>query len=235
MTTQPAIEDRAAARRQRLRKYTTWVEQLCGEDPGARSALRTGLRRGMDDVRRMHRFITPWLPENRHVGDDEQRAYYAVAAMIASQPRNSYSQTEAADDGTEPEPVAQADTEAASKKGPERYGDSLGRAFATAVAQSPGRDKDMREATAEARLNLLTRQSIDGLHRHLPSAVGYLRGLEVPIDWAQLLDDLTAWPTHSGRIARRWLQDYYRLRAEAAREQADQADQHEAEEPDPTE
>ncbi|MFE7313131.1 type I-E CRISPR-associated protein Cse2/CasB [Streptomyces sp. NPDC057555] len=231
MTTQPAIEDRALARRQRLRKYTTWVEQLCGEDPGARSALRTGLRHGMDDVRRMHRFVTPWLPENRHVGDDEQRAYYAIAAMIASQPRNSYLQAGATDDEPEAEPAAQADTGTAGKKEPERYGDSLGRAFAIGVTQSPGRDKEMREATAEARLNLLTRQSVDGLHRHLPAAVGYLRGLEVPVDWAQLLDDLIAWPTHSGRIARRWLQDYYRLRAEAARKQADQNDQHEAEEP----
>ncbi|ARF58336.1 type I-E CRISPR-associated protein Cse2/CasB [Streptomyces gilvosporeus] len=233
MTTQAAIEDQAVARRWRLRKYTTWVEKLCGEDPGARSALRTGLRRGMDDVRRMHRFITPWLPENRHVGDDEQRAYYAVAAMIASQPRNSYPQAEAADDKTEAGTAAQADTGAERKKGPERYGDSLGRAFATAVGQSPGRDKEMQEATAETRLNLLTRQSVDGLHRHLPSAVGYLRSLDVPVDWAQLLDDLVAWPTHSGRIARRWLQDYYRLRAEAARKQAAQADQHEAEETGP--
>ena len=85
----------------------------------------------------------------------------------------------------------------------------------------------MRDSTAESRLNLLTRQSATGLHRHLPASVRYLRDLDVPVDWAQLLEDLIAWPVHSGRISRRWLQDYYRLRDKAEREKTATADHQE--------
>ncbi|MFD9904071.1 type I-E CRISPR-associated protein Cse2/CasB [Streptomyces sp. NPDC059063] len=238
MTTQTTT-DRAAAKRQRLLAYTQWTEQLCREEPGARSALRSGLRRSVNDrqTQRMHRFIAPWLPENSLGAGAEQRAYYAVAAMIAAQPRSGSATTDASKPLTEHDtggataagPAAESAAEPAAKpKEPQRYGRSLGMAFATAVTSGPGREKAMRESTAEARLNLLTRQSIDGLHRHLPAAVGYLRGLDVPVDWAQLLSDLIAWPDHCGSISRRWLQDYYRQRSADAREQANHSDLEEA-------
>ncbi|QEU90494.1 type I-E CRISPR-associated protein Cse2/CasB [Streptomyces kanamyceticus] len=239
MTAQSITEDKAAARRRHRQGFTAHVEKLC-QDAGARTALRSGLGRGMDDVRRMHRFIAPRLPGDR-VGEAEQRAYYAVAAMIAAQPRQSPAGPEdPAETGADTEP----DTGTEPAAGPEpgrsaapgtattasaRYGTSLGTAFALAVTQGPGRDRKMRESTAESRLNLLTRQSITGLHRHLPASVRYLRSLGVPLDWAQLLDDLIAWPEYSGRIARRWLQDYYRLSSRALREHADLADRQEAE------
>jgi CRISPR system Cascade subunit CasB len=86
----------------------------------------------------------------------------------------------------------------------------------------------MRLSTAESRLNLLTRQSVNGLHRHLPATIGYLRGLDVPVDWARLLNDLIGWPTRSGRISRRWLQDFYWLCAQADRDKASKADDQEA-------
>ncbi|MEU5774057.1 type I-E CRISPR-associated protein Cse2/CasB [Streptomyces venezuelae] len=229
MTAQSITEDKAAARRTHRQSFTAHVEKLC-LDAGARTALRSGLGRGMDDVRRMHRFIAPRLPGDR-VGETEQRAYYAVAAMIASQPRQSPAEREAP---AEPEPSAdqdpgRSDTPGAATTASARYGTSLGTAFALAVTQGPGRDRKMRESTAESRLNLLTRQSITGLHRHLPASVRYLRSLGVPLDWAQLLDDLIAWPEYSGRISRRWLQDYYRLSSRALSEHADLADRQEAE------
>ncbi|WP_030267599.1 type I-E CRISPR-associated protein Cse2/CasB [Streptomyces violens] len=233
MTTPTDTGDRAAARRRRLQTYATWIEQTCKNDPGARSALRSGWRRGMDDVRRMHRFIAPWLSQGSQTAEAEQRAFYAVAAMIAAQPRSRYTDT------TAEAPVASSVLDAEEQTGemeqkqrPDRYGPSLGASFAAAVTESPGREREMRESAAEARLNLLTRQSINGLHRHLPGSVRYLRELDVPVDWAQLLDDLIAWPAHSKRISRRWLQDYYRLRTRALREQADEADQQETDKPD---
>ncbi|UWE08711.1 type I-E CRISPR-associated protein Cse2/CasB [Actinacidiphila bryophytorum] len=223
------------------KRFTPWVEQICRDDPGARTALRSGLRRGINDVPRMHRLVAAWLPRDG-APETEQRAYYTIAAMIAAQPRSRYApapepvdQAEAAEpSGSTPAKTAQepvADGAAAplpqTTSAPQgrRYGDSLGTAFATAVTGGPGRERDMRESTAESRLNLLTRQSVNGLHRHLPSAVGYLRELDVPVDWAQLLDDLIAWPVHSGRISRRWLQDYYRLRAKAEQDKAATDDQ----------
>jgi CRISPR system Cascade subunit CasB len=218
-------DDRTAARRQSLVAYTGWIEELCRDDPGARTALRSGLRRGLDDVPRMHRFVAPWLPRNGHVSESEQRAYYALAAMIAAQPRSSYAAPDT-DPDTDPDPSDAAPAP--------RYGQSLGHAFALAVTESPGREREMRGTTAEARLNLLTRQSLNGLHRHLPAAVGYLRHVGVPIDWAQLLADLAAWPAHSAKISRRWLQHYYIQRNKALAQHADRTDQDETENPSAT-
>lgn len=223
----------AESRRRQFVDFTNRIEELSREDPGARVALRSGLRRGLDDVPRMHRFVAPLLPRNRTVSEAEQRAYYAVAAMIAAQPRSSRpSPDETADDGSKlaagnDKPGAEPTPAAAAQPPVERYGTSLGHAFALAVTESPGREREMRESTAEARLNLLTRQSLNGLHRHLPATVGYLRGLGVPVDWAQLLSDLAAWPTRSGQISRRWLQHYYIQRTRALHDHADQTDQDE--------
>ncbi|GAA3644389.1 type I-E CRISPR-associated protein Cse2/CasB [Streptomyces chitinivorans] len=235
----------ATARRTQRLAYTTWIEQLCAGDPGARTALRSGIRRGLDEVPRMHRLITRWLPQDRYVPDTEQRAYYTVAAMIADQPRSSYTTTAVAVEpdteqdagpvdspspGSEPSSPEETASRRTSASRGDRYGASLGTALATAVTQGPGREREMRESTAEARLNLLTRQSVNGLHRHLPATIRYLREVGVPVDWAQLLDDLIAWPVHSGQISRRWLQDYYRARARDERNKAEEDDRQELQE-----
>lgn len=227
MTNQPVAEDDAAHRRQQLKVYTREIEALCGDSPAARVKLRRGLRRSLDDVRQMHRWVASSLPARR--SEAQERAYYAVAAMIAAQPRYTF----ASDSGSDQEKVPSdaAEGPGANSNSPhdgdssaDRYGPSLGLAFAHAVEQSYGGEREMRASTAERRLDLLTRQSLDGLHRHLPSSVRYLRRLEVEIDWAQLLADLADWPNYSGRIARRWLQDYYRQRYKAAHEAAAQED-----------
>ncbi|MCX5115180.1 type I-E CRISPR-associated protein Cse2/CasB [Streptomyces sp. NBC_00378] len=203
----------------RSRAYTNWVERVCREDAGARSALRSGLRKDLDAVQRMHRLVAPWLPER--CSADMERAYYAVAAMIAAQPRSALAAPELSAAGS-----LQSDGQKSSR-GARRRRPSLGTAFATAVTEGPAREKEMRAGTAESRLNLLTRQSVNGLHRHLPASVGYLRSLGVEVDWAQLLDDISDWRLRSGRISRTWLQDFYRLRDKAAAQQADDAEERE--------
>ncbi|MEU9198516.1 type I-E CRISPR-associated protein Cse2/CasB [Streptomyces sp. NPDC048332] len=201
----------------RSRAFTSWVVQLSREDPGARSALRSGLRKDLDSVRRMHRLVAPWLPESR--SEDMERAYYAVAAMIAAQPRSAT----AVPEGT-PESRDAVETPSGTAR---RRRASLGTAFAAAVTEGPGREKEMRTGTAESRLNLLTRQSVNGLHRHLPGTVGYLCSVGVDVDWAQILDDLGNWRKASGRISRTWLQDFYRARDKDLARQADEADEQE--------
>lgn len=215
-------QQKGTARAHNPRAFTDWVAQVSRDDPGARSALRSGLRKDLDSVRRMHRLVAPWLPEGRSA--DVERAYYAVAAMIASQPRGALAAPDP--ESTDDDP-AHADGEQMPAKSMRRRRVSLGTVFATAVAEGPGREKEMRAGTAESRLNLLTRQSVNGLHRHLPASVGYLRSLDVDVDWAQLLDDLSNWRRNSGRISRTWLQDFYRLRARDAARQADEADEKE--------
>ncbi|MFE1407805.1 type I-E CRISPR-associated protein Cse2/CasB [Streptomyces sp. NPDC058770] len=203
----------------RSRAYTNWIERVCREDAGARSALRSGLRKDLDSVQRMHRLVAPWLPEP--CSAEVERAYYTVAAMIAAQPCSA----SAPPAPTTADPVRPDEQKPSPSTRWRRT--SLGTAFATAVTEGPGREKEMRAGTAESRLNLLTRQSVNGLHRHLPASVGYLRSLGVEVDWAQLLDDISLWRRRSGRISRTWLQDFYRLRDKAAAQRADDADEKE--------
>lgn len=252
-TVTAAQDDPAVLRRDKRLAFVRYIENICRDDPGARAALRSGVRRGLDDVPRMHRIVVPGLPSRgRGLSEHEQRAHYTVAAMLADQPRNRLTASASAsasgggdgaeDDGAgaEPAPLASGDERAAadgtppaegdpgrqdSPPRPARYGTSLGAAFAEAVTTSPGREREMRASAAEQRLNLLTRQSVNGLHRHLPASVRYLLDIGVPVDLAQLLDDLIAWPDHSGRISRRWLQDFYRLRDKAVADDAAAGDE----------
>ncbi|MFI2673738.1 type I-E CRISPR-associated protein Cse1/CasA [Streptomyces albidoflavus] len=216
----------------RYRAYVRWVEKVCAEDPGARVALRQGAGRGRKEVATMHRIVAPWLPEQRD--DVEERAFYAVAAMIANRPRHTFQPAsgESPDetDRPTPQPAPGAGTASAADTGigatnstAEDAGtkprSSLGAAYARAV-----NDQLLREDSAEARLDLLTRQSLNGLHRHLPSSMRHLRQAGTDVDFAVLLADLTWWPTQSKTIARRWLQDFYRLRDAAKQGRAQQRD-----------
>ncbi|MEE1821654.1 type I-E CRISPR-associated protein Cse2/CasB [Streptomyces sp. BE20] len=207
----------------RARAFTTWIDRRSHDDPGVRAALRRGIGKAVNDAPSMHQFVASWLTEEQLNDRDVQRAHYAVAALIAAQRRTQYAaattnsgahtaegpSTPDTDDSVQPVPAPAA--------GASRYGKSLGTSFAAGVRRT-GADGGLREASAETRLSLLTRQSVDGLHRHLPGALRQLRDRDVEVDWAQLLVDLCRWRRHSGEIKRRWLQDYYRaLQADGER------------------
>ncbi|MFD7735264.1 type I-E CRISPR-associated protein Cse2/CasB [Kitasatospora phosalacinea] len=210
------------ARPNRAEAFTAWVEQRCAADPGVRSALRRGAGKGLDQVPSMHRFVARWLPAD--AGEDVQRAYYTVAAMIAAQRRSQYAvpagpEDEAAEapEGTPDGPAAgQPEDQSPPARRPRQ---SLGRSFADAVKAD-----GVRETSAETRLNMLTRQSVDGLHRHLPGAVRQLREAGARVDWALLLADLCRWRRYGGAVKRRWLQDFYRELDPEKAQQAQQAD-----------
>ena len=229
--THPSAE-RGAATALRSGKYQAFVtrmETLCASDPGVRVALRRGLRRDLDDVRGLHRIVASWLPDNP--SQAEERAFYAIAAMIADRPRHTFTTSETTgpaetlpadqNDDTSAPAIAQETTAPPARL----RRDSLGASYARAVLAQAGRG--LREETAEARLNLLTRQSLPGLHRHLPGSVRHLRDTGADIDFAILLDDLATWPQRSKTIARRWLQDYYRLRRSHIEEQTKTRDDEE--------
>lgn len=247
-TSQSSIPARRLSRHQ---AYVQWIEHACRTDPGARTVLRRGLGRGLDDVlytRGMHRLVARWLPRGSDTPVAEQRAYYTVASLIAAQPRYTFGPRAGAEPSPEPldsdtgadldAPESEPDAaDAPEAESPEpassnaQRGDSLGVAFAHAVLKG-GTGREMRLTTAETRLNLLTRQSLDGVHRYLPSAVRFLRDADAPIDFARLLADLTHWPVRQGRISRRWLQDFYVLQAKAVTAAANAADVEEAHDPD---
>lgn len=223
------------------RAFVRAVERASAGDSGVRAALRSGLGKDLDDVPRMHRVIAPLLPPTVVNDDDAQRAFYTVAALIATHKRGAA--------GGEPESPAPSENSAGApeqavpdtedttagggteeSQGPEAsakrrrrlYGESLGSTFAAAVAQGPR--EGIRESAAETRMNLLTRQSTAGLHRHLPAAVRQLCDRGTPPDWARLLVDLRAWPRDRRNIGRRWLQDFYRTRHRRDLEAARQSD-----------
>jgi CRISPR system Cascade subunit CasB len=214
-----------ASKRQRNRAayaaFTAHIERLCRTDPGARAALRAGLRRDLDHprARPMHRLLTPRLPEG--CDDKTAQAHYTVASLIAAQPRHAFSLGQEDDEDTsdehgtaEKQPLreeGEPDEEVASP-GPALYGPSFGAALGQAVT---AKGKPMRMSAAESRINLLTRQSLRGIHLHLPAAVNQVRTTGASIDWGQLLTDLVDWQYQSGRISRRWLQDFYRITAGA--------------------
>ncbi|MEV4251602.1 type I-E CRISPR-associated protein Cse2/CasB [Spirillospora sp. NPDC049652] len=164
--------------------FVDTVHQLCSQ-PGNRAALRTGLGRPLDKCKRMHQVIAARVPRGT---DDQERAYYAIAAMIAALPPHARGS------------VARPGTRA--------------RNLGVCLAEGVGRGA-LRETSAEARLSLLTRQSIDGIHRHLPSTARVLADSPTAVDWAQLLLDLRSWTDHRDRITRNWLQSFYRTRFQA--------------------
>ncbi|MFI2764823.1 type I-E CRISPR-associated protein Cse2/CasB [Streptomyces echinatus] len=221
----PAQRPAGTARLASYQKFTAAVLSTCERDPGARAALRSGVRKDLDSVPRMHRVIAHLVPAN--ASEDTQRAYYAVAAMIAEQARRQGTTTDDPakdphDDSTE---AAAEEPALVGDEGGREYGISLGASFALAVLKSPGRERQMRRGTAESRLNILCKQGVTGLHRHLPASVRYLRSLDAAVDWARLLQDLVDWRRHSGRVSRRWLQDFYRRCQEDARREADRNDE----------
>ncbi|WP_371648063.1 MULTISPECIES: type I-E CRISPR-associated protein Cse2/CasB [unclassified Streptomyces] len=221
MTFQAPEANKHPRNRAAFAAFTAHIERLCRTDPGARAALRAGLRRDLNHprARAMHRLLTPLLPQG--CDDRSAQAHYTVAALIAAQPRHAFATDQEDDEdtadqvGAVAQQVLQEDGEAdegAAAPEPAPYGPSFGATLGHAVM---AKGASMRMSAAESRLNLLTRQSLRGIHLHLPAAVNQVRTTDATIDWGQLLTDLVDWPYQSGRISRRWLQDFYRITARA--------------------
>lgn len=229
-----------APRYQRYRAYVDYINDRCAQ-PGVRAALRSGVRRTPEQAPRMHAAVAVWVPER--ASPAEERAYYAVASLIAAQPRSARDQQRQAGNhaGAPPE------DDPAQPRRPRSLGDALARLNArsheaenpessdgdtpaTGAARRRGDDGTASAALSpmERRLHLLTRQGLDGLHRHLPAMIRQLRTRQVEVDWAQLLDDLAHWPLDRDKITKRWLQDYYRTTISAAGTStaADKHDEH---------
>jgi len=196
-------------RQDRLERYDRFVDhirKLCREDAGPRAALRSGLRRPVTQSPRMHAFVAPWAPSNNEA---VERAYYAIAAMIAAQARDARdTNLNAATAGNAAHAVGTPVTPVPAETPPGEeaaHRPSLGETLGRAVSA-----KLLKDDTTEKRLHLVVRQGVDGVHRQLPGLVQHLRSEGVPVDWGQLLFDLAQWERFRDRVAKRWLQDYYR-------------------------
>lgn len=189
MTTAPSL-----GRSAELTPYAIRLVQAA-RDTLVDASLHTALRRGLGQAPHhpamsgAHRTVAPCLPPDPDAATEW--AWYTVAAMIAAQPGAAREQ----------------DTESAASEA-ERQRPCLGEALARAVAADR-----LEAATAEARIQLLARQHLRGLHRQLPRLVAHLRVHLVPVDWVRLLLDLARWNGERDQVAAEWLQAYRRTLA----------------------
>jgi CRISPR system Cascade subunit CasB len=183
------------------------VLRITAQSPGDRSVLRHSLGRPPESVAMgVHRIVAPLLPKDPREG--EERAYYAVAALIASQDRQARDQASSkGDPAAKPGNVGAQETPDEPGEGedePDRP--NLGYSLAQ-LAHKSDRDKSK---TLGDRLELLARQDIDGLYRHLPRLILQVGSDHVRIDWGLLVWDLTRWAHDPRQVAKEWAQDYYR-------------------------
>jgi CRISPR system Cascade subunit CasB len=176
------------------------VTRLARNSPADRSVLRHSLGKSPKDVALgVHRIVVPFVPD--HAPESAERAYYAVAALIASQPRDARAGTGDSREDSTPPPrdVPDGQRPAAGQRR-----QNLGSSLALAVDQGGNAN------SLENHLQLLARQDLDGVYRHLPRLILQLRGDQVHIDWGVLIRDLTRWAHDPRQVAKEWAQDYYR-------------------------
>jgi CRISPR system Cascade subunit CasB len=187
------------------------VTRLARKNPADRSALRHSLgKRPEEAALAVHRIVVPFLPgppdSDRKASGyaAAERAYYAVAALIASQPRGARDQLASDDPAEIPDRNGVRQDTAGGRDQERRHWRNLGSSLAHAVSQG-GNEKSL-----EGHLQLLTRQDIEGLYRHLPRLILQLRGDQVRIDWGVLTGDLIRWARDPRLVAKEWAQSYYR-------------------------
>lgn len=220
--------------RRRAQKMTDDVTALVGGDGqrdrtvAARVALRRMVGRPPQNpaARAAHAYLSRHVREND--SPSVERAFYAVAAMIAAQPRDAREATdrEVLEEGTGesnsdeqptpadvPQRLAEVGGGAESSIEPANAEETESRETDTSLGVALGR------ATAtdgwnfdptERRLLLLCRQGLTGIHRQLPRLVDRLRADLVPVDWTELTVDLARWGADRDHVTKRWLQDFYR-------------------------
>lgn len=194
--------------RERNTAFVAYIEKIC-KHPGDRAALRKGLGKPVGKAGQMQRLLAGRVRPtgSATTRDAFERAHYAIASLIASTPRPRESTPE---DETAEEQLAAETSNTPTSHASDRKPRTLGRCLADAVGAGT-----IRESSAEQRLNLLTRQSTEGLHRHLPSVVRQLGPKPGAVDWVQLLADLLRWPYDRDEVTRSWLRDFYQARFDA--------------------
>jgi CRISPR system Cascade subunit CasB len=187
-----------------------------------------------------HRLVAPLLPSDLDLDRSDrsaagveaaaiERAFYTVAALIAAQPRaarDAYigavsSDPEATDETASLDDPPPSDSPAGT--GGASTSDaalvpvdgrsgwrSLGRSIAEVVNRLPAREQTDAYRRLDARLRLVCRQDLDGVHRQLPRLIQYLHSEQIEINWVRLTVDLAAWGLHADDVSARWLRDYYR-------------------------
>ncbi|MFC1417760.1 type I-E CRISPR-associated protein Cse2/CasB [Streptacidiphilus cavernicola] len=200
---EPGTESRSEKRHRSAQEYVTAVVAMCA-DTGTRADLRSGLGRPLEQCARMHRWLAWRVPQDSF----GERAHYAVASLIADRPR-AVREAQAARAATEPANAPGTGSATVTEPAPLQpvpwhHRPNLGTGLGQAVLAG------MKEGSAESHLRLLTRQGFISVHPRLPSLLRYVQDKGTEVDWAVLLEDLSAWDLARDAIATRWLQSFYR-------------------------
>ncbi|ALG06953.1 type I-E CRISPR-associated protein Cse2/CasB [Kibdelosporangium phytohabitans] len=78
------------------------------------------------------------------------------------------------------------------------------------IGVSVARCARIASGTRETTMHLLAKQPAAQLCRVVTRVVVQLRDKDTTVDFAQLIDDASSWPSHHQRISSRWLQSFYR-------------------------
>ncbi len=93
---------------------------------------------------------------------------------------------------------------------------NLGDTFAQIRAARGG-----EAGSLERRFVALLKAHRDDAHNHLRHAVGLARSDDVPVNWAQLLADLTAWDHPARYIQQQWAAGYWGRSGQTEHDQSD--------------
>lgn len=229
------------------------------DEPAVRATLRRGVGRRVEDpaMLPLHSFVTPYLGdlhERQGPGwtptPDEavERAFYAVATLIAAQPRQVRdrdaghgSGSEAAEEQSDADEVVGAEEPSSKEVEGSVPEDSPESPNATDPSEAEAEEKSekrhglgsalgtatgkglLNADTTEQRLHLLCRQSLDGVHIQLPRLLAHARKQGVEIAWGQLVLDLARWGGERDRVAKEWAQGFHRSVEAERRAQARKA------------
>ena len=215
MNSSPSAAAPETRRENRLRERAEFIDailKLCSENRGARVDLRSGAGKPLEDCARMHRYVAWRIPARLQARADtrfwreEEHAWYAVAALIASRPPGARDLDLDAD--TESAPAAEAESSAPPAAEAPRRQRPVGDLGASLAAMVNARG--LAPASAEAILHRLTRQRFELVNQRLPQLIRSILQAGQRVNWQTLLDDLSRWDLDRRQIAATWMQSYYR-------------------------
>lgn len=151
------------------------------DDRAALAALRRGLGKPPGAAAETYPYVVPFLPRGR--GDAAEGPYYLVATLFAYWHQGGRS---------------------VSANPPPNLGASLAK-----LRNAQERQGGSTESV-ERRFVALLNCHRDDLGQHLRRIVELLRSGEIPLDWAQLLDDVKGWNWESRRVQRAWARAFWR-------------------------
>lgn len=177
-------------------RHQNFVEYLMSlherDDRGALAHLRRGLGKPLGSVVDMFPYIVPWTHD---LFEAQANMYYLVAALFAYHPMNT-------DNGNFGDTCLQISHSARSKHSKAQEGEQ---------DKEKGKKYDTPENDSLTKhFMALLNAHVDDLDVHLRRMIALAKSNDIPVNWAQLLDDICKWDHPERYIQRRWANAYWK-------------------------